>query len=502
MRAIITKERIRSLPYGLAAAFAMAWTITIPLPDSLQIIQSQSDSVGVLALMALSALLILAFSPAFARLLARKTCMVAMGAACFTAQLLCSLAAPWLDAPSSIVATLTWIVLCCIVAIFAVSALVSCLIRLTKTAFFDCVLLLVSWQGLIACILAAETVTGIPIDSYIAPFAIPALLFLFDKKTATEVCHRKADADDTTTEPELAKIGFDLHADADIDDSNANDQKPNIGIGGHTTVRLPYRLFIIYALFIFAIYLINSIANMQAYPAFLGMFAALILMFGLLAATRHILPVRMLYYTAILLLEAAIVIFSLDSLPADAAALMFMRTSYAVFAAFFFSVLCSYCRRSGVDSIRVFASSYLIECLAAICGSVVANQMIPELVTFTFVLLGALIALVGATFSTDEDFRTEWGATKREPNHVDPVRYMQNVSNACTSIVMQYSLSPRESDVLMLLAQRKTVPQIADDLVVTQATIKSHTNSIYKKLGIHSRKELFALIGLDGLKDF
>nr|WP_253288194.1 MULTISPECIES: helix-turn-helix transcriptional regulator [Paraeggerthella] len=57
-----------------------------------------------------------------------------------------------------------------------------------------------------------------------------------------------------------------------------------------------------------------------------------------------------------------------------------------------------------------------------------------------------------------------------------------------------YSLSPREEEVLQLLAQRATVAEIEEALYVSQGTVKAHINHIYRKLGIHSKAELFGLL--------
>ncbi|WP_367113826.1 response regulator transcription factor [uncultured Slackia sp.] len=64
---------------------------------------------------------------------------------------------------------------------------------------------------------------------------------------------------------------------------------------------------------------------------------------------------------------------------------------------------------------------------------------------------------------------------------------------------MQCSLTKREGDVLLLLAQRKTLAQISDYLVVGLATVKTHTHNIYKKLDVHSKQELYQFLGLENL---
>jgi LuxR family maltose regulon positive regulatory protein len=53
-------------------------------------------------------------------------------------------------------------------------------------------------------------------------------------------------------------------------------------------------------------------------------------------------------------------------------------------------------------------------------------------------------------------------------------------------------LTGREMEVLALLAQRLTNPEIARDLFITVGTVKQHTNSIYGKLGVNGRRQAVA----------
>ena len=58
---------------------------------------------------------------------------------------------------------------------------------------------------------------------------------------------------------------------------------------------------------------------------------------------------------------------------------------------------------------------------------------------------------------------------------------------------LEYTLTNRETQVLVALLQNKRRKEIATDMNVTEHTIKKHTGSIYSKLEITSRTELFAL---------
>jgi DNA-binding NarL/FixJ family response regulator len=65
-----------------------------------------------------------------------------------------------------------------------------------------------------------------------------------------------------------------------------------------------------------------------------------------------------------------------------------------------------------------------------------------------------------------------------------------------TQLTKVYRLSERELDVLILLLGARSVPAIAGALFISENTVKSHTKSIYRKLGIHNRQELLGLTAL------
>jgi len=65
--------------------------------------------------------------------------------------------------------------------------------------------------------------------------------------------------------------------------------------------------------------------------------------------------------------------------------------------------------------------------------------------------------------------------------------YLQLSGEAFLSLMPGIDLTPREIDVLRLLAQGLTSSQIAERLVIGLVTVNSHVRSIYSKLGVTSR---------------
>ncbi len=68
------------------------------------------------------------------------------------------------------------------------------------------------------------------------------------------------------------------------------------------------------------------------------------------------------------------------------------------------------------------------------------------------------------------------------------------VAKACAVIADSRGLSPRESEVLLLLAQGRSRTFIQSELFLSDGTVKTHIRHIYQKLDVHSKQELISLI--------
>ena len=72
--------------------------------------------------------------------------------------------------------------------------------------------------------------------------------------------------------------------------------------------------------------------------------------------------------------------------------------------------------------------------------------------------------------------------------------YQDRISKQAAALQRRYRLSAREAEVMELIARGNTVARIAEDLVVSENTIRTHSKRIYAKLDIHKKQELLDLI--------
>jgi len=60
-------------------------------------------------------------------------------------------------------------------------------------------------------------------------------------------------------------------------------------------------------------------------------------------------------------------------------------------------------------------------------------------------------------------------------------------------------LTEREREVLALIVEGATNPQIAERLIISRSTVKTHVSNILSKLGVHTRTEAASLALQEGL---
>lgn len=74
------------------------------------------------------------------------------------------------------------------------------------------------------------------------------------------------------------------------------------------------------------------------------------------------------------------------------------------------------------------------------------------------------------------------------------VQDKQSMEDACRSMADRFGLSARETEVMVYLANGRTVPYIQGKLTISQSTVKTHVRNIYRKTGVKGKQELLDAI--------
>lgn len=152
-------------------------------------------------------------------------------------------------------------------------------------------------------------------------------------------------------------------------------------------------------------------------------------------------------------------------------------------------------QRGGVPAGRIVAWGMLSIQFGQLVGSLAASvlaQVVEEqsgLAMFSALSVFTMLLVAIFVFANRSP---ETGWERVRPGEAE--RTMTELDDAATSLARRFRLSPREVEVLFLLAKGRNRSYIAHELAIGDETVKSHVKSLYRKMGLHSQQELIDLV--------
>lgn len=110
-----------------------------------------------------------------------------------------------------------------------------------------------------------------------------------------------------------------------------------------------------------------------------------------------------------------------------------------------------------------------------------------------------------ATLATGRVLARVWRAAEAEEARsleelralVDRYRASESsVEARCARAAREHDLTRREEDMLRLIVDGLTQPQIARELFVSRDTVKTHVRNLYRKMGVAGKAELVEAMGI------
>lgn len=90
--------------------------------------------------------------------------------------------------------------------------------------------------------------------------------------------------------------------------------------------------------------------------------------------------------------------------------------------------------------------------------------------------------------------KLEQGAQEKSDDVEQTPSLAERHDLAMDLLAERYDLTEREQETASLMARGYTVRRVAEELVVAESTIKGYSKSIYRKMGIHRKDELIAMV--------
>lgn len=262
---------------------------------------------------------------------------------------------------------------------------------------------------------------------------------------------------------------------------------------------IPWKFFLILALFeLVASY--SSAHIRSVYPLLIGSHSTVttliggLVLFGWVWWFSNRLPLSTLYRAPVILICCGLLVVPLFGIGGTLAGSFCTALGVMLFNAIVFLFLCDISKRFGVSALLLFGieESLLLvgwagrEAALLFDGTGLFGTAGPAVGAVASIVV---IILVAALVLNEREIGERWGIAfmgKRPPEETERTR----LAHRCAAVAEECHLTPREQEVMELLAQGKSLSGVAHELIIAEGTAKAHTRHIYEKLGINTRQEL------------
>jgi DNA-binding CsgD family transcriptional regulator len=177
--------------------------------------------------------------------------------------------------------------------------------------------------------------------------------------------------------------------------------------------------------------------------------------------------------------------------------------SYAAFSILTMLILANMSYRFGISALWLFGIERGVRALFIFFGRQVdihrdwLNVFGLDSALLIAVLVILLVVVGSMVLYSEKELSSRWGVIfsgGQDKATDEAIIKKQKLASRCNCLAQEHHLSQREEEVLLLLAQKKTIATIERELFIANGTAKAHVRHIYQKLDIHSREELFGLL--------
>lgn len=262
---------------------------------------------------------------------------------------------------------------------------------------------------------------------------------------------------------------------------------------------LPWKLIALLAVYEFAFGLraqqmsidLASYSNISSY-ILVGLLAVYLLFF--VKSLRF----SVIYHTPLLLIVCALLLVPIFGNNIAAFTVSF---SSQVFEIVVFLLLCDISKRMGIAAVALFGFEEATVMFRSFGRE--AAALFPEYLgvhpegvgTASTVAILAIVAIATFLLCNEKELKARWGITFMASNTpFEKESETARLMFLCKKYGEECGLTQREQEVFQLMAYGKSADAICRELFIAKGTMKAHTSHIYSKLGVHTRKEMNALL--------
>lgn len=172
-------------------------------------------------------------------------------------------------------------------------------------------------------------------------------------------------------------------------------------------------------------------------------------------------------------------------------AIFLLVGTFAIIFSVGLSAICEHCRICKLSAITVISKASIFDFAALGLGLIIGFFIIDfdlfqSPTHFVSLIAGCAYCII-ASFTGKDRYPDETILLMG----VDPKKLEKSsIQQKCSVLAERYELSPRQLEVLEMLAIGRNAKFIAERLTISQSTAQTHIRAIYTKLGVHSHQEV------------
>lgn len=210
-----------------------------------------------------------------------------------------------------------------------------------------------------------------------------------------------------------------------------------------------------------------------------------------------------LYRSPVVMLVCGVLLIPAQGLMGDVVAGYLISMGYTLVTLLISLLFYDLAKRTGM-SIVILSGISKAAMLFTIGGryltELIERTMASDELGAQLIIMVLIVLSVAATviiLLSEKDLATTWGIhVKTTGGLSEKASRDERVSQRCSIVSRTFHLSPREDEILRLIAQGMSNTAIERELFIANGTLKAHIQHIYVKTGVHSRKELSSLLDI------
>lgn len=263
----------------------------------------------------------------------------------------------------------------------------------------------------------------------------------------------------------------------------------------------PWKLVVLYAIYMFAYGLREQHLLAIGGAGMHSSLSTAIVTGGIVAICLFAgrLPLSALYRSPLLLMVCGFLLIPMEGLFGSVASGYLISMGMTLTGLLLGLLLFDLSKRMGIAIIALMGvekAAYLFRIWGNDTASLLESSPLPVQTQDVVLMVAVIMLVLIGTFIllSEKELASRWGIRLLETGDLaEESRRTELIASRCDEIARTSRLSPREDEILRLLARGSSNQAIERELVIASGTLKAHIQHIYAKLDVHSKKELAAL---------